>query len=70
MKNIKFSSVLHVILTFLMVIFEDNASVLAQISWHKTCGAEYLYAEETNRYAECAALPDTIVIPVVFHILT
>ena len=70
MKNIKFSSVLHVILTFLLLIFEDNVSVLAQISWHKTCGAMYLHAEETNRYAEWAAVPDTIIIPIVFHILT
>lgn len=71
MKNIKFSSVLHVILTFLLLIFEDNASVLAQISWHRTCGSEYSHGKVTDRYAESvAAVPDTIIIPVVFHILT
>lgn len=29
-----------------------------------------MHSEETNRYAEWAAVPDTIIIPVVFHILT
>jgi len=69
MRNIKISSVLPIILTCLLHLFETT-SVLAQISWNKTCGAEYLHSEETNRYAEWAAVPDTIIIPVVFHILT
>lgn len=44
---------------------------IAQISWQPTCGATYLpVAENAVASLEMSIVPDTVIIPVVFHILT
>lgn len=70
MKNIKLGTRLQGIVFFLILIMANNQNLYAQISWHRHCGSEYRLPEETTPPPKLAAVPDTIIIPVVFHILT
>lgn len=68
MKNLKFFGL---ILGFLLVLIFGHQKLHAQISWSNTCGSKPAEGDQFDEsLREMVQLPDTIIIPVVFHILT
>ena len=68
MKNLNY---IKLFLSFLILLISDNQKLFGQISKSHNCGTKPAEVKQMDvQIRRLVQVPDTIIIPVVFHILT